>query len=163
MAENTKLTADTFAGIETGEYFKDLFSNATLTMKDRISTNILFLYTILSINKSIRDIKYTDAELREAILSLIAMIPDDMRDEDFDEELEKSTQTISMDIRPENCGVKASIETCEQLGIPHTQTFQQQDYFAMYHAVFNLLMRQHMLLRTQDKEVQTFQFPQEEK
>lgn len=136
--------------------FKDLFSNATLTMKDRIPTNILLLYTILSINKSIRDIQFTDAELREAILSLIAMIPDGMRDDQFKQEMDESTQKISMDIRPENCGVKASIEICEQLGIPHTQIYEQQDYFAMYHAVFNLLMRQHMLLRTQDKEVQTF-------
>jgi hypothetical protein len=155
IAEQFKQIAD----IDSQE-FKDLFSNATLTMKDRIPTNILLLYTILSINKAIREIKYTDAELREAILCLIAMIPDEMRDPEFKKEMETATQKISVDIRPDNCGEKASYETCERLGIPHTQIFEQQDYFAMYHAVFNLLMRNHMLLRTQDKEVQTFTNPE---
>lgn len=130
-----------------------MFPEAKLTLRDRIPTNMLLLYTFLNINKTIKDIKFSEAEIRESILALVAMIPDELRDKEFTEELEKASQIMEIDVRPVFCGVPASEEYCQRKGIPTTQSYQQLDYFAMYHSVFNLLMRKNMLLKKQPKEV----------
>lgn len=133
----------------------ELFPEAKLTLRDRIPTNMLLLYTFLNINKTIKDIKFSEAEIRESILALVAMIPDEIRDEKFQAELDAATQLMEVDVRPVFCGVPASEEYCQRKGIPITQQYQQVNYFGMYHAVFNLLMRNNMLLKKQPKEIMT--------
>ena len=133
----------------------EMFPEARLTIRDRIPTNILLLYTFLNINKTIKEIKYSSEEIRESILSLVAMIPDELRDEQFIEELTNAQKVIVMDVRPSFCGVKASLEYCERKGIQAFIKVPQLNYFEMYHAVFNLLMRKKMLLKTQPKEIMT--------
>lgn len=133
----------------------DMFPEAKLTMRDRLPTNVLLLYTFLNINKTIKDIKYSADELRESILALVAMIPDELRDPEFYEELKKASQAAYLDIRPVFCGVKASVDYCKRKGIPTVLKSVQLNYFDMYHAVFNLLMRKHMLLKIQPKEIMT--------
>lgn len=133
----------------------EMFPEARLTIRDRIPTNILLLYTFLNINKTIKEIKYSSEEIRESILSLVAMIPDELRDEQFIEELNNAQKVIVMDMRPSFCGVKASLEYCERKGIQAFIKVPQLNYFEMYHAVFNLLMRKKMLLKTQPKEIMT--------
>ena len=133
----------------------EMFPEAKLTMRDRLPTPMLFLYTFLNINKTIKDIKYSADELRESILALVAMIPDELRDAQFYEELKKASQAAYLDVRPVFCGVKASVEYCQRKGIPTVLRFDQINYFEMYHAVFNLLMRKHMLLKIQPKEIMT--------
>lgn len=132
-----------------------MFPEAKLTLRDRIPTNMLLLYTFLNINKTIKDIKFSEAEIRESILALVAMIPDELRDEEFQKELDESTQIMEVDVRPVFCEVPASEEYCKRKGIPITQKYQQVNYFGMYHAVFNLLMRRNMLLKKQPKEIMT--------
>ena len=131
----------------------DLFPEAKLTIRDRIPTNLLLLYTFLNINKTIKDIKYSTDEIRESILSLVAMIPDELRDPLFWKELKDSQKEIRIDVRPIFCGVKASLEYCRRKKIPAFTKIPQLNYFAMYHAVFNLLMRKNMLLKTQTREL----------
>lgn len=133
----------------------DVFPEARLTIRDRIPTNILLLYTFLNINKTIKEIKYSSEEIRESILSLVAMIPDEMRDDKFIQELTEAQQMIIVDARPLFCGVRASLEYCERKGIKTFIKVPQLNYFQMYHAVFNLLMRKKMLLKTQPKEIMT--------
>lgn len=133
----------------------EMFPEAKLTMRDRLPTNMLLLYTFLNINKTIKDIKYSADELRESILALVAMIPDELRDPEFYAELKKATQPVFMDVRPVFCGVKASVKYCQRKGIPVRLEIAQLNYFEMYHAVFNLLMRKHMLLKIQPKEIMT--------
>lgn len=137
------------------EQLLSYFPEAKLTMRDRLPTNMLLLYTFLNINKALKDIKISAEEIGESILGLVAMIPDELRDEQFYEELENSKQEIVVDVRPEFCQVKASLEYCERKGIPAFQKIQHINYFEMYHAVFNLLMRKHMLLKIQPKEIFT--------
>lgn len=133
----------------------DMFPEARLTIRDRIPTNILLLYTFLNINKTIKEIKYSSEEIRESILSLVAMIPDELRDDKFIDELNEAQQEIVVDVRPSFCQVKASLEYCERKGIQPFVRIPQLNYFQMYHAVFNLLMRKKMLLKTQPKEIMT--------
>ena len=131
----------------------DLFPEAKLTIRDRIPTNLLLLYTFLNINKTIKDIKYSTEEIRESILALVAMIPDELRDPLFWKELKDSQKEIMIDVRPVCCTVKASMEYCKRKGIPAFIKVPQLNYFDMYHAVFNLLMRKNMLLKTQTREL----------
>ncbi|MCJ7459220.1 MAG: hypothetical protein MUP17_09535 [candidate division Zixibacteria bacterium] len=133
----------------------EMFPEAKLTMRDRLPTNILLLYTFLNINKTIKDIKFSADELREAMLALVAMIPDELRDPEFLKDLTTCTQSVFIDVRPQFCGVKASVEYCRRKKIPTHQEIRQINYFDMYHAVFNLLMRKHMLLKIQPKEIMT--------
>ena len=130
----------------------DLFPEAKLTIRDRIPTNLLLLYTFLNINKTIKDIKYSTDEIRESILALVAMIPDELRDPLFWKELKESQKEILVDVRTEFCGTKSSLEYCKRKGIPAFIKVTQINYFEMYHAVFNLLMRKNMLLKTQTRE-----------
>ena len=131
----------------------DLFPEAKLTIRDRIPTNLLLLYTFLNINKTIKDIKYSTEEIRESILALVAMIPDELRDPLFWKELKDSQKEIMRDVRPTFCGVKASLEYCKRKKILAYIKVPQINYFDMYHAVFNLLMRKNMLLKTQTREL----------
>lgn len=133
----------------------EMFPEAKLTLRDRIPTNMLYLYTFLNINKTIKDIKFSEAEIRESVLALVAMVPDELRDEKFQEELKAATKILVFDVRPSFCQVKASVEYCLRKGIPITQQIQRLDYFAMYHAVFNLLERKNMLFKKQPKEIMT--------
>ena len=133
----------------------EMFPEAKLTMRDRLPTNMLLLYTFLNINKTIKDIKYSTDEIRESILALVAMIPDDLRDEQFIKELNDARKEILMDVRPVFCTTKASLEYCQRKGIPALIKVAQLNCFEMYHAVFNLLMRKHMLLKIQPKEILT--------
>lgn len=137
------------------EQLMSLFPEAKLTMRDRLPTNMLLLYTFLNINKALKDIKISAEEIGESILGLVAMIPDELRDDQFYEELEAAKQEIVIDVRPDFCGVKASLEYCERKGVQPFQKIQHINYFEMYHAVFNLLMRKHMLLKIQPKEIFT--------
>ena len=133
----------------------DMFPEAKLTMRDRLPTNMLLLYTFLNVNKAIRDIKYSPEEIREIILAVVAMIPDELRDDQFYNELQATNKEILIDVRPKFCETKASLEYCKRKGIPAFIKVPQLNYFEMYHAVFNLLMRKHMLLKIQRKEIMT--------
>jgi len=130
----------------------DLFPGVKLTIRERIPTNMLLLYTFLNINKTIKDIKYSADEIGESILALVAMIPDEIRDELFIQEINAARKEILMDVRPIFCTVKASLEYCQRKGIPAYIKDVQLDYFGMYHAVFNLLMRKRMLMAIHKKE-----------
>lgn len=137
------------------EKLLEMFPEAKLTMRDRIPTSMLLLYTFLNINKALKDIKVSAEEIGEATLGLVAMIPDELRDDQFYLELKKATQEIVVDNRPEFCGVKASLEYCQRRGIQAYIRIRHLNYFELYHAVFNLLMRKHMLLKIQPKEIFT--------
>jgi len=137
----------------TPEDLMNLFPEAKLTIRDKIPINMLLLYTFLNINKTIKDIKVSSEEIGESILGLVAMIPDDLRDEQFTEELNEATKESIVDVRPVFCTVKASLEFCQRKGIPAFIKIPQLNYFEMYHAVFNLLMRKRMLMKTQQKDI----------
>ena len=131
----------------------DMFPDAKLTIRDRIPTNLLLLYTFLGIGKTIKDIKYSTDEITESMLGLIAMIPDELRDQQFIDELNTAKQEIMIDVRPKFCEVKASIKHCRRKGIPSFIKSVKINPFIIYHAVFNLLMRKNMLLKTQTREI----------
>ena len=131
------------------------FPEAKLTMRDRLPINFIYTNAIITIQKSILNIKYSSEEIKEAVQGFVAMIPDSLKDEQFNQEIEAARRYIYVDNRPKFCGVIASAEYCGRKGIKmiiKTETF---DYFQVLHSCFNLLMRKHMLLKYQPKEIFT--------
>lgn len=138
----------------------EMFPEAKLTMREKLPTALILTAGILDIRRSIKDIQYSAEELRESIMGFVAMIPEELRDEEFYAELEKAKTIITIDVRPSFCEVKASVEYCQSHGIPTVQNQESFDYLAVFHACFNLLMRKHMLLKTEAKEIMTEEEPQ---
>jgi len=138
----------------TPEELREAFPESRLSIKDKIPLAQLLFYTFLSVNKAILNIKYSEAEITEIIMAEIAMIPDAKRDPEFRDEFREAQYEILVDVRPEFCQVKASLEYCKRKG---TQAFAKEwrcDNFKMHHAVFNLLCRRGMLSTTQMKQIQ---------
>ncbi len=135
------------------EELRDAFPESRLSIKDKIPLNQLLFYTFLSVNKAILNIKYSEGEIYEIIRAEIAMIPDEDRDEQFLEEIRASRYLVLVDVRPEFCMTKASVEYCKRKGIPSFVREWRPDNFALHHAVFNLLNRLGMLSKTQKKQM----------
>jgi len=142
-----------FTGL-TPEELREAFPESRLSIKDKIPLAQLLFYTFLSVNKSILNIKYSEAEITEIIRAEIAMIPDEKRDPEFMEELRTACYSILVDVKPEFCGTKASMDYCKRKGIPAFVREWRPDNFKMHHAVFNLLCRRGMLSKTQMKQIQ---------
>lgn len=133
----------------------EMFPEAKLTMRDRLPINFIYTNAIITIQKSILNIKYSAEEIKEAIQGFVAMIPDTLKDPEFDNDLENAKTIIVTDVRPVFCGIPASLEYCKMKGIPTFQQTSTFDHFKVLHACFNLLMRANMLLKTQPKEIFT--------
>jgi len=133
----------------------EIFPEAKLTMRDRLPINFIYTNAIITIQKAILNIQYSSEELREAVQGFVAMIPDALKDEKFDEEIEAAKRKVYVDNRPVFCDIPASDEYLIRKGInPMTET-ETFDYFQVLHACFNLLMRKQMLLKNQPKEIFT--------
>lgn len=132
-----------------------MFPEAKLTMRDRLPMNYILTNALITIQKSILNIKYSSEEIREAIQGFVAMIPDALKDQDFNDEIDKAKSIIFVDNRPRFCGIPASIKYCQRKGITPGYKVETFDYMKVLHACFNLLMRKNMLLKIQPKEIFT--------
>lgn len=132
-----------------------MFPEARLTVRDRLPINLILTNAIITIQKSILNIEFSAEEIKEAVQGFMSMIPDSLKDERFNEEIEAARQHIYVDVRPVFCESKASVEWCVKRKVPITQRIETFDYFKVLHACFNLLMRKHMLLKIQPKEIMT--------
>jgi len=133
----------------------EIFPEAKLTMRDRLPINFIYTNAIITIQKSILNIQYSSEEIKEAIQGFVAMIPDILKDEKFDEEIETSRRMVAVDNRPIFCEIPASDEYLKRKGINPVTLMETFDYFQVLHACFNLLMRKQMLLKSQPKEIFT--------
>ena len=138
-----------------GNPLMEMFPEAKLTMRDRLPMNFILTNALITIQKSILNIKYSSEEIREAIQGFVAMIPDALKDDEFNAEIDRAKQVIATDSRPIFCGVRASDNYLKRKGIDPIQYIETFDFFKVLHACFNLLMRKHMLLKIQPKEIFT--------
>jgi hypothetical protein len=134
---------------------EEMFPEARLTMRDRLPINFILTNALITIQKSILNIQYSSEEIKEAVQGFVAMIPDILKDPEFNTEIEGAKQYIINDNRPVFCGVPASDEYCKRKGIITMSKIETFDYFKVLHACFNLLMRKDMLLKRQPKEIFT--------
>jgi len=133
----------------------EIFPEAKLTMRDRLPINFIYTNAIITIQKSILNIQYSSEEIKEAVQGFVAMIPDTLKDDQFNDEIDAARRFVIVDSRPQFCGVVASAEYCQRKGIVMATRTETFDYFQVLHSCFNLLMRKHMLLKYQPKEIFT--------
>ena len=147
---------------EQGQFFDadttsliQIFPEAKLTIRDRLPINLILTNAVITIQKSILNIEYSAEEIKEAVQGFVAMIPEDLYDQQFINEIRAAKQLIPVDVRPVFCENKVSAEWCQSRGLPVIKYIETFDYFKVFHACFNLLQRRNMLLKMQPKEIAT--------
>jgi len=128
---------------------------AQLTLKDRLNYPYYLGDAILTRNRSILKENYSEREIIEATENLLGLIAESWEDEKFKKDLEEATITNKIDIRPEFCGVKPSIEYCEAHGISTLKEEKIFDYKKLYRACINLLDRRGLTARRKFTEKMT--------
>lgn len=121
--------------------------DANLVLKDRINYPYLISNQILTIQKAIQNPEASAFQIREAVLSLLAMIPTIWEDEDFRKAMDKATIKVKVDNRANLgfCGSPPSLETCKELGIKAFTIKKSMNYYSAFHAAIDLFQRRGML------------------
>jgi len=119
--------------------------DAELTLKDRLNFPYLLANQILTYQKAILNMEYSEGEIREAIDGFVHMIPQEWKDDDFKKEMEKAEITIKIDMRPSFCGISASEKFCEAHKITSFKEKKTFDHRKVFQACMNLLYRKKML------------------
>lgn len=139
----------TFKPVSAGRSVGDESLDLNLTVRERIDYPFLIANQILNIQRVIIKDSYDPAEIRDAVETLIAMIPLSWRETDdyFMKDIQSSIKKITVDIRPVFGGVQASPEICAKMGWSTTRIDEETDHFKAFNAVINLLDRKRMLTR----------------
>jgi len=126
---------------------------AELTLKDRLNFPYLLANQILTFQKAILNLEYSEREIRDAIESFVHLIPQNWKDEKFEEELKAAIIKKQIDVRMEFCGVKPHLDYCKDNGIEPFKEQETFDYYKMFQACINLLDRKGMISKiiTTDK------------
>lgn len=119
---------------------------AQLTLKDRLNFPYLLANQILTFQKAILNLEYSEREIREAIEGFVHLIPNPWKDEAWQKDFEEAVITRKKDLRPIVAGnIRMSEETCKELGIEAFKEEKVFDYYKMFQACIDLLNRKKML------------------
>jgi len=113
---------------------------AQLTLKDRLNFPYLLANQILTFQKAILNLEFSEREIREAIEGFVNLIPETWKDEKWIKEIEEAKTEEEVDMRKEWCGRK--------IGEPKIEKRESFNYYKMFQACINLLDRKKMLSRT---------------
>lgn len=116
-----------------------------LTIRDKLNAPYLLASQILTVQKAVLNTEFSKEEIKEAVMGLLALIPDTWKDKEFEDELEKAKVTIKIDVRPMWCGVRGSLEYCKKAGIEPYKYKTSFDSFKVFHACINLLQRRGLM------------------
>jgi len=120
---------------------------AQLTLKDRLNFPYLLANQILTFQRSLLALEFSERQIRETIEGFVHMIPETWKDKKFNEDMKKATILRKIDKRPKFCGLPATLETCEELGIEPFKEVTSFDYYDLFQAVINLLERRGLMSR----------------
>jgi len=119
---------------------------AQLTLKDRLNFPYLLANQILTFQKAILNLEYSEREIREAIEGFVHLIPESWKDGKFKEDMKKARVKRKKDVRPIVTGsIRMSEQACRKLGIPAFKEKESLDYYKMFQACMDLLDRKKML------------------
>lgn len=119
---------------------------AQLTLKDRLNFPYLLANQILTFQKAILNLEYSDREIREAIEGFVHLIPETWKDDKFSQDYENAVTDKQKDMRPIVAGqIRMSEEACRKLGIKPYVTEKTVDYYQVFQACMNLLNRRKLL------------------
>lgn len=113
---------------------------AQLTLKDRLNFPYLLANQILTFQKAILNLEYSEREIKEAIEGFVHLIPENWKDDKWKEELKDAKVIEEVDMRKDWCGRK--------IGKPKIEQRETFNYYKMFQACINLLDRKKMLSRT---------------
>jgi len=135
-------------GLEsTFERYREILEKTTIS--EKIDYKTLLINALRTVETSILSgDKYI---IESSIWTLYNLIPENWHDNDFKEDIEKCYITVKVDIRPCFCGVPASPEVCEELGIPSFKEKESIEHFNMLNACVNLMERLGVLMRRTPK------------
>jgi len=120
---------------------------AQLTLKDRLNFPYLLANQILTFQRALLALEFSEREIRETIEGFVHMIPESWKDEQFNEDMDKATIKRKIDIRPKFCGLSATLETCKKLKIEPFMKVTTFDYYDLFQACINLLDRRGLTSR----------------
>lgn len=129
-------------------------AEAQLTLKDRLNFPYILANQILTFQKAILALDYSDREIEESIKGFIHLIPEAWKDDQFRKDLEDAKSMRQVDKRPMvRAGVRLDEATCKVLGIPAIVEEEAVDYYRVFQACIDLLCRRDMLGKIHRVEV----------
>ena len=93
-----------------------------------------------------------DSDIREGtyaacVVGLELLVPLDDRSEKFNDDLADCTIKVENDIRPKFGGVTIDHESCEEMGIPTTETIITTDWNKYFTVIFNKFVELKVTVR----------------
>lgn len=121
-------------------------AEAQLTLKDRLNFPYILANQILTFQKAILALDYSDREIEESIKGFIHLIPEAWKDDQFNKDLKEANSKRQVDKRPlVRAGVHMDEATCKELGIPAIVEEDKIDYYKVFQACMNLLNRKGLI------------------
>jgi hypothetical protein len=119
---------------------------AQLTLKDRLNFPYILANQILTFQKSLLALEYSEQEIRESIEGFVHLIPQSWKDKQFEDDLESAKTKQKIDKRPIVAGnLRISEETCKSLGIEPFEEKEVVDYYKVFQACIDLLNRRDLI------------------
>lgn len=126
-----------------------------LSIKDRINHPYILARAILTIIETSPNPLAREPEIRDAVMMLYNLIPDEWHDENFNLEIDRARTKRVIDVRPSFCGKTASLQWCISHGVPANRTTVVYNHHLLVKACINLLQRRALLSRKALTEIMT--------
>jgi hypothetical protein len=126
-----------------------------LAIKDRMNHPFLLANGIYVFQHTTTDQTNQESVVRETVMALYDIIPDMWEDDEFSKDIARAETRQTVDVRPEFCDQKATVEWCETHGIPAVQSVVVYNHHLIMKACINLLDRRGLLTKKIFKEIFT--------
>lgn len=129
----------------------------SLTIRDRVNFPYILASQLLTIQKAMlnssEDTEVSRREIEEAIMGLVHVLPTVWKDEEYYKDEALAKEKIKVDVRPNFCGITASLEFCEKHGIVPYQEVETVNPYKMLTACINLLERRGLISKQTSLEI----------
>ena len=126
-----------------------------LELKDRLNYPFILTQNLLSLEKAYSNPDFDLDIIENLVIGLYTKIPDTWRDNQFEDDLEKSASVVKVDLRPQWGEIILSKQMCIKQGIPFEAERVIINYFKLLNAIINLLDRRGILIRKDKIEYST--------
>lgn len=121
------------------------FDMMQLTLKDKVNFPYILANQMLTFQRALLALEYSEREIRECVEGFVSLIPSEWKDDTFNDALDKSLIEKKVDVRPRFCGQAASLEVCKELGVPAFKIEIKVDYYDRFAACIDLLNRRGLI------------------
>lgn len=125
-----------------------IFGEDGLKIKDKLPTAFIITKAIIDIQKMLSDPGCTNTSVRNAVLGFKQLIPSEMEDQDYRNDLKKCVSKTVIDVRPTNCEIKLSIEYCQKMGYPINKVLTKINSLRLFNTIVCLFSRNGMYTKS---------------